>query len=269
MRKRYVVLTVLLTLACGAGFGYFLKSTSPVPANESDFTKVKVLRATDTSAAEVAALKRRIRELEKALAEKENKVTSEPAEIAMPKQDAEQKPPQPPNRRMGDFRNFFKDMAKNDPARFTQMTNRMARWQQRRQTETQNRLDMLGSIDTAGMSEAEKATHENLQDALLRREELHQTMQELRKAQVDSKTDEESESLGQQMREVGKEMHDLSREIHKMEKAERKTLLNQTMTALGYSGEDAQVITETIQSIYTATGEGGRGGGHRGPPPPR
>ncbi len=266
MKNKYVVFTGGIMLLCGVGFGYFLKSSAPVVAD--DVTKVKVQKATNTEEAMIKSLRRRVRELERKLAENERQAEKEEvvSEVAPAKIESEQKPP--PNRGFGDFRNYFKDMAKNDPARFAQMTNRMARWNRRRQETTQNRLEVLESIDTSGMTDAEKENHNNLQDALLRREELHQEMQELQKAQLNA-SDEESEKLHKEIREIGRELHSLHGQIRELENEERNTLLNQTMTALGYSGDDAKVISETIRTIYKVTGENTRSPGHRPPPPGR
>ncbi len=270
MKIQHCLLSLCAVAILGFAAGYFIKSTAPVEADV--VTETKVQKATSKDEVTIALLKKRIRDLEKALAEKPSPSQGDSIRPTAPAKEMPQEEMRDgPRRRGPDFRNFLKDMAKNDPKRFSQMTNRMAKMRSAHHAEFVKRIDTLESIDTSGMTDAQKDTHDKLQEALLRREELHEKMNKLRMEQVENHSEEDSEKTFQQMREMGQEMHSLSREIAELEKEERNTLLNQTMTTLGYNEEDSQVITDTIKSIYEATGEGSRmmrGGRHGGPPGP-
>jgi len=61
------------------------------------------------------------------------------------------------------------------------------------------------------------------------------------------------------MRKIGGELHAVSRE-------ERNTLLDHTISTLGYKGSAAAEIKEAITTIYSTTQEWGPPHGRRGGP---
>ena len=238
-------------LLAGVAIGYFVKD-EPIPAEESKVeAKAKKPVADKGDEATVKALRHRITELERLLAEKEDK-----SEIAISNAVAEAvkiRPPEPPR---GNWRERMEEMKKNDPERYTQTTNRFAQWRRDRAAQARDKIDFLSSIDTSHMSAGAKKTHNALQDLIARREELEQQLHQ---------EDLSDEERGRLMRELG----DSHRELMRLNGEERKNLFDETAKGLGFTGADAKEFTATIQEVIEATdsGWGGRrhGGGPRGP----
>ena len=199
--------------------------------------------------ATVKALRHRIADLEKLLAEKDGK-----SEIAISNAVAEavkNRPPEPPRQ---NWRERMEEMKKNDPERYTQMTNRFANWRRSRAEQARNKIDFLSSIDTSHMSAGAKKTHDALQELIARREGIEQQLQS------PDLTDEERGKL------MG-ELHSTHHELMRLNGEERNNLFEETARNLGFEGEDAKEISATIQEVIRATdsGWGGHHGGHRGP----
>lgn len=251
----------LPALICGALLGYLVKPS--VPAEEPQENAPAASRPSrKTSDAELARLRARIKELERKLAN----ATATPAakaEEELPQQQEER--PQNPFLRNGpprmptaaEMRANMEELREKDPERYAQMTNRFARWQEHRLKRTNDRLDILASVDTSRLSEKELKTHEALQDAIVRREELRQLLN----PQNEDVTEEQRKKTFEELRELDQKMHQL-------ETSERNTLLHKTARSYGLSNANAKEMTEAIKAIYQATGGGGgRHGGFGGPPP--
>ena len=242
---------IAAALLAGVAIGYFVKD-DPIPVEEPKSEEVPKKPAADKGGeASVKALRRRIAELEKLLAEK-----GEVSEIAISNAVAEAAKMRPPEPSRGNWRERMEEMKKNDPERYTQMTNRFAQWRRDRAAQAQDRMDFLSSIDTSRMSAGAKKTHNALQDLIARREELEQQLHQ---------EDLSDEERGRLMRELG----DSHRELMRLNGEERKNLFDETAKGLGFTGADAKEFTATIQEVIEATdsGWGGRrhGGGPRGP----
>ena len=149
---------------------------------------------------------------------------------------------------------WLDNLKKENPERYAQVTNRMARWRETRIATVQSRLDFLASIDTARMSKAEKKTHARLQELLVQREELMNSLDvEGSGAQLS----------GEERGDIMRQMRDVSHEINELNAAERENLIKRTAEELGFSGEDVGEIASTIKEIIEAT-DGGFG--FRNPP---
>ena len=243
---------IAAALLAGVAIGYFVKD-EPVAAEEpvAEVAPKKAV-ANKGEEASVKALRRRITELEKLLAEKDGK-----SEIAISNAVAEavkNRPPEPPR---GNWRERMEEMKKNDPERYTQMTNRFANWRRSRAEQARNKIDFLSSIDTSHMSVGAKKTHNALQELIAHREEIEQQLQ------AQDLTDEERGKL------MG-ELHSTHHELMRLNGEERNNLFEETARNLGFEGEDAKEITATIREIIETTdsGWGGHhrhGGGPRGP----
>ena len=126
---------------------------------------------------------------------------------------------------------------------------------ERRLERAQSKIDFLSSIDTSRMSPAMLKVHSDLQDMIEKREAVEEKMRGFM-----DMTDEERREAFQEIGEIDGKIRELSR-------AERDNLLVQTAEALGFQGDDAAEIMDTIKSIYEATdsgwGWGGPGGGGR------
>ena len=190
----------------------------------------------------VAALKRRIKDLESQLAEAARAKAQNEELVAG---DGARKPEMPQSPK-----EFFERLKREDPARYAQMTNGMARFRQHRLRQAQSKLDFFSSIDTSFMDSAAKADHDRLVEAIARREEIEERIHD--------------ETLSDEAREdVMREMFELDRETRQLNRRERQALLSETVRELGFADDDANAITDTIAEIIDAT-EGGFGG-----PPPR
>ena len=241
-----------VALLAGVAIGYFVKD-EPVAAEQPTKVEEKAKKqiADKGDEASIDALRHRIVELERLLAEKEGK-----SEIAISNAVAEAAKTRPPEPPRGNWRERMEEMKKNDPERYTQMTNRFAQWRRDRAAQARDRMDFLSSIDTSRMSAGAKKTHNALQDLIARREELEQQLHQ---------EDLSDEERGRLMRELG----DSHRELMRLNGEERKNLFDETAKGLGFTGADAKEFTATIQEVIEATdsGWGGRrhGGGPRGP----
>ena len=245
---------IAAALLAGVAIGYFVKD-EPIPAEEPKVEeKAKKPVADKGDEATVRALRRRIVELEKLLAEKNGK-----AEIAISNAVAEavqNRPPEPP--RMN-WRERMEEMKKNEPERYTEMTNRFAQWRRDRAAQARDKIGFLSSIDTSRMSAGARKTHDALQELIARREEIEVLLQD------EDLSDEERGKLMHELRESHHELQRLNGE-------ERRNLIGETAKSLGFTGDDEREFSATILDVIEAT-DGGfghrhggpRGGGPRGP----
>ena len=242
---------IAAALLAGVAIGYFVKD-EPIPAEEPKVEeRAKKPVADKGDEASVKALRHRITELEKLLAEKDGK-----SEIAISNAVAEAvktRPPEPPR---GNWRERMEEMKKNDPARYAQMTNRFANWRRSRAEQARNKIDFLSSIDTSHMSAGAKKTHAALQNLIAKREEIEEQLQ-----QPDMADDQRHSLMGQ--------LRDMRHQIQRLNGEERMNLISEVANSLGFEGEDAKEVTLTLIDVVQATDEGfvPHHGGHRGPPP--
>ena len=254
------ILTVLVTLVVGVAIGYLVApapKSGEVHSGKEPKSKAKAHVADVGERASLEALRRRVRELERRLAD----TTAAAMALTNGTSSGEIRPAAggfgPPS--PGEWRARMEEMKINDPARYAQMTNRMAQWRSRSIANTQDKLDFFASLDTSAMTPRQRENHEKLQNLLVRREELMQSM-DINNADV-SDADREK---------AFREMHELRGQIHSLENAERDMLLNQAARNLGCRGSEARELVNTIKTIYQATqswGGGRRGPGRGGPPP--
>ncbi len=241
---------VAVSLLVGAAVGYCLAPSAPAVAAEPESGREKSAEPLrdDGDKASVKALRSRIRELEGLLAKKgEDAAMREGASAG-----------ERVRSRRFDFRAEMERIKKEEPERYAQMTNGMARFRQHRLRVAQRKMDILGSIDTSAMSASARRTHEEFQDAIERREAVEDKMRGFM-----DMTEDERRSVMEEMRDVQAKMRELG-------EAERENLLLQTARALGYDGDDAEEIAATVREIYEATefdrgfmhggGQGSRGG---------
>ena len=242
---------IAAALFAGVAIGYFVKD-EPIPAEAPKVEGKAKKPVTDKGEeASVKALRRRIAELEKLLAEKDGE-----SEVAISNAVAEavkMRPPEPPR---GNWRERMEEMKKNDPERYTQMTNRFAQWRRSRAEQARDKIDFLSSIDTSRMSAGAKKTHAALQDLITKREEIEEQLQQPDMA------DDQRRSLMEQLR-------DMRHQIQRLNGEERMNLISEVANSLGFEGEDAKEVALTLIDVVQATDEGfvPHHGGHRGPPP--
>lgn len=234
---------MVLALAVGAAAGYFVRDGQEVEAAESAATAVDTGRQIENAgdSASVKALRARVAELERRLAEKVEEVKVEANAVAGRGEAALS-----PRERM-------EKLEKEDPARYVQITNRIASWRRRRSESAQAKIDFLSSIDTSRMSKKERQVHEELQELVARREELEASMHN---RELD---DGQRRKIFEELRSSGSRLRELAAK-------ERDSLLSETARNLGFEGEDVGEIVSTVKEIFEATDSGW---GHRafGPRP--
>lgn len=238
---------IAVALLAGVAIGYFVKD-EPIPAEEPKVEEaVKKPVADKGNEATIKALRHRIDELEKLLSERDVH-----EETAVSNAVAAGGHPAP-----GNPQAWIENIRKNDPARYTQMTNRWAQWRQRRMEQTQSKLEFLSAIDVSRMGGKAQETHNALMDLIVQREELMDQLHQ------DGVTESERQRLWQQMRST-------DRELNRLNGQERSNLIREAARNAGVKGKMAQELTATIRDVIEATdsGWGGHhrhGGGPRGP----
>ena len=237
---------IAVALLVGVAIGYFVKD-EPVAAKKSTAETAPMKVVTDKGKeATIKALRRRIAELEKLLA---NQDAYE--ESALSNEVAAVEHPAP-----GDPQARLEDIKKNDPARYTQMTNRWAQWRQRQVEQAQSKLEFLSAIDVSRMGGKAQETHNALMELIVQREELIDQLHQ------EGVTKSERQQLWRQMRSV-------DRELNKLNGQERNNLIREAAKNAGVKGKMVQELTATIRDVIKATdgGPGPRhgGGGPRGP----
>ncbi len=248
----------VVALLGGVAIGYCCASRQPAasetrpdgaPARER--ARGRIAAAGDAES--VKALRARVRELESALA------AARSAEEAPAEQKVEETP-----RREGrdgpDWRGMRERMERwrrENPEEFARMEERRKAFMQQRAQRAQSKLEFLASVDTSRMSKKARETHVELQTLIAKREEMETKMFS------PDLSDEDREDLFREMRET-------DHAIRERNSQARENLLRQTAETLGYTGDAATEIVDTIGEIYEATssnrgGPGGPGGPGRGP----
>ncbi len=242
LKTQFVIAAALFA---GVAIGYFARpSSEALPVAEETHSVAKKQVTDKGDAASVRALRARLADLEKQLAQKNE--TSEVAVVGV----AEQKEASP-HRPRRNPREWLENLKKNDPARYAQVTNGMARWRMARAEAAQSKIDFFASIDVSHMSAGAQKTHRELQELIARREEIEEQIHQ------EGLSDEERDTLM-------KEMWNTQRELERLNGEERQNLIAETVRTLGFGGEDAQEISATIQDIIQATDSRWR---HRASPP--
>ena len=245
---------IAVALLAGVAIGYFVKS-EPIAAEEPTAEEsAKKPVADKGDAASVKALRHRIAELERRLAEKGDAKGPKNEQKEEPKEDGRGRRME---QRFKSHREWIENLKKTDPERYTQVTNGMAQWRQQRLNRAQSRIDFLSSIDTSKMRPGARKIHEELQDLIVKREEIEDRIHQ------ENFTDETRGKVMQEMFEINHRIRELGED-------ERDNLIEEAARNLGFNDEASKEISETIREVIEATdsGIGPRRprGGHRGGP---
>ena len=242
-----VAIALLAGVALGFCFGV-TTSTTPEQAKEEREKAAKRPLADAGEAASVKALRARIAELERQLADAKAKpATNEVEKVAM--QDG----PRPP--RGGGPREWLENIKKNDPERYAQMTNRFEQMRLRRAERQRRNLDFLSSLDTSYMSASARKTHAALQEAMARREEFFNQVREVLEDPASAEADR---------RELVRQLRENEEELRRLRHEERINLFEATANTLGFEGDDAKEIVDTLKEVVESTESSWH---HMGPPP--
>jgi hypothetical protein len=267
--KQRVVLGIGLSVCVLAGAGIEHLRLAAAGDSGEDVPEIKeVVQVTKTpgrvvtvrdEAAERAAeaLRKRVAELEKALAGGDAASVQQQGQEEPPQTEASREEQDARRRQSWDER--MERMKTEDPERYAEMQQRREEFRQRMEQRTRDRADFLDAVDKTGMTSDQRANHEKLLETVARVNELTaQMMQSGGRGRG-----EEGEALRQEM---GESMMALGQ----LYDSERQYLLETTAKAAGYSGGDVSAFTEHIQSIIENTtmmpGMGGQRGGRGGGP---
>jgi hypothetical protein len=200
------------------------------------------------SAAERAAnevLRRRVAELEKALAAREA------ARVQEPKTPTEEKREERPPRQF--FTERMEQLKKEKPEEYAELQKRFEERRQSREQQKQDQAEFMAAVDTKNMTDMQKENHAKLVETVARLNELS--------AQMHQPGVERTPEMNQ-------EMHEARSSLGELFVQERRFLLEETGRAIGYQGTQAGEFADQMQVIIDNTtmpgfdwhGFGDRGG---------
>lgn len=126
---------------------------------------------------------------------------------------------------------------------FVAATNALSGLRAKLAERAKGRMEYLASVDVSQMGKADRENHAKFLKLLKRREA---TMAKMKGGIPDAKTLEEMVTLDMEMRPVAK--------------AERSALVREIARELGYAGEDADVLHDTLEAVFDCTSSSGLGG---------
>lgn len=264
MNAKKVILGAVALTACflaGAGVEHLrqwwvVSGETPELAVEDLVSKPeprRVVTVRDEAAErEAAALRKKVAELEKALAERRVERAQTPE---TPKEEPSRE--ERPRRQSWDER--MEQMRKEKPEEYAEMQKRRDEFRQTMEQKAAERVDFLAAVDTKNMSDAQRENHEKLLATVARINEIMAQMGQPR-AEGDN-------------RDVRHEMGEAMATLGELYTEERRYLFEETAKAVGHSGAEASAFVEHVQTIIDNTtmmpfgGRGGRGGRPPSPGP--
>ncbi len=248
----------VVALLAGAAIGFCLHPAPKAVEGAGDAPPGPAAPAAGRPIADAAgdaateALRARIKELETLLADAAKRSDEKPEPPGEDANDGRRE-------RVG-FRNFREEMERmkaEEPERYAQITNQMARARLERAKLVRSKLDFLVSIDPDALaSDDARDTHSRLQSLIARREELEEMLH------GESVSDEER---GEIVRELISGMGELG-ELYSLE---RDSLLAVAVGELGIDGPAVDDVVAVINDIIDATSMGFGPPRHGGGPGPR
>ncbi len=255
--KRVVVLGgfVLASILAGAGFEHVRlqalqdveEEPDPAPLMAQPMKEVRHESISPDAAllAEANALRKRVAELEKALAERETAIAQ------VPETPKEEQAPRDRSRRQS-FAERMEQMKKENPEQYAEMQKRREEFRQNMEQRAVERASFLDAVDTQGMTAEQRENHDELLATVARVNELM--------AQI-MQSDGNRDATHDLRHEMGETMGALGA----LYENERQYLLESTARAAGYSGDDISAFASHVQTIIQNTtmspGFGGRGPG--------
>ncbi len=232
MKMNFSIPVIALLGGVALGFSLAPRETPPVaPASPIKERARGQIEAAPLDGAS-AALRARIRELESALA-----AASAKTEVAEEKVEASKNPPTSLNRR-----ERMEKWRRENPKQYARMQEgRKAHAAEVRDFVFGNQ-EFLASIDLSRMSEEAKATHREFLALCEKRLDLLERLNA-----IDDPLDNDEH------RALWEERHKVEQALNEIQEHERATLLRQTAEALGFTGDGATEIVETVNQIFEAT----------------
>jgi len=260
-RKIAVVAGACACVFAGAGMEHVRQRLAvPLPEVEDVRETVRVtptpgrvVTVRDEAAERAAeALRKRVAELEKALAERDTARAQQPEQPQVA--DANAGRGEGRDRRQS-WEERMEQMRKDNPEQYAEMQRRREEFRQSVEQRVREREDFLDAVDVAGMTPEQRQNHEQLLATVARVNELMAGMME------------GGRPRGEEGEAVRREMGEAMASLGQLYESERRYLLEATAKAAGYTGSDAQAFTEHIQAIYENTSMMPGGFGRRGGAP--
>ena len=123
---------------------------------------------------------------------------------------------------------------------FAQATNVLQQMRMKLANRAKSRMDFLRSLDVSGLSDADRKNHEKFMEMMAKREAIVAKMKGVFP---------DADSL--------REMVELDMKMRPVAKQARSALVRGVASELGYSGDDAEVIRDTLDGIIDCTTPGG------------
>ncbi|MBQ5354465.1 MAG: hypothetical protein IIU08_01175, partial [Clostridia bacterium] len=116
-----------------------------------------------------------------------------------------------------------------------------------RRERAETRMAILESFDPAGMDGETRQTHEKLLGLMEKREKLAATLENAMLGEDGAPSLGSEENRGK----LFDEMWEVSREIESLNAQERDNLLQHTVKALGFTGDEAEEVAGTFKDIFS------------------
>lgn len=241
---------VFVCLAVGAGLEHARQSLAApdeaseaaVPEAKLAFTPtVRTVTVTNDAAQRAAneALRKRVAELEQALAARPPSAEPEPPAVA-PAPEA----PRDDRPRRQSFTERLEQMKKENPEQYAEMQKRREEFRQTMEQRAQDRANFVSAIDPQNMTDEQRTNHEKLLETVARMNELTAQMGQT-----------EGENGAEIRREMGETMHTLG----ELYGSERRYLFEETARAVGYQGDQVSTFADQMQTIIDNTTMSGFG----------
>ena len=270
MKNNSAVLIVVAVLAAFAGSGVTLLMMPKNVAGMSEVSSsnktvdVDTERALQTANGQIEMLRKQIAALEQA----RNKIESDNAMLRQTVADREVEigrmrlqggdsnshnqragGGENNNRQRGNFEERMAQMQRDNPERAAEWQQQRDAFRQRMHKQIEERADFLNRVETANMSEEQRANHEELLLLSAEMRELHEKMPDMNR-----------EEMGQAWRKIAENGGRLAT----LYENERRYLLEATGEMLGFKGAESAQFADQIQMIYDQTSIIPSMGGRRG-----
>ena len=220
----------------GAAVGFAICNAFMPQAPETEAKAEKA--AASKNAEKLAKAQKRIAALEKKLAalEKQRAVAKAAKKPEMPKTEATSGDG-PKTVVVKDGDDVLESLKKNlSEDEFKAATNALSAIRAKLADKARSKIDFLRSVDVSHMSEAERKNHEKF---IALAEKREAAMAKMKGGIPDATTLQEVVLVGMQMTPVAKK--------------ERSALVREVARELGYTGDDVDIVHDTMLNIYDAT----------------
>ena len=239
--KKLVIVVVAAVVGAAGGYAVGLKCR----CSKAEMVAPPAAASDDKSAKELDAAKKKIAELEKALAsvrkqaKKAEALAAKAEEAIASKIDGE--PEKTIEISVGTNEDLMAQLKENlSEEELIEATNAMSRLGAKLSERAKNKIGYLESIDVARLSESERKTHAEFIRLSKKREKINSKI--VKKGIPDMGSIQEMAMLEIQLQPLAAE--------------ERSILAKEVARDLGYSGDDVEVVHDAIKQVYDCTSNG-------------